>query len=329
MRSGAWLRRGFYLFVTLLFGGALLGMLVTGPVVVRVPRIDHDVEASPERLRATVERLCSEFAPRDFRHPAKLDAAAAWIGGEFRAAGLEVEFQDYEVDGTRYRNVIGRRVGTKASRGIFVLGAHYDAVEGSPGADDNASGVATLLELVRTLPEIPTERTHYFVAFSTEEPPFFGTNGMGSHHFAEKLQRDGVEVSLMVSLDLVGYYSDQAGSQRFPSPLFRLLYPSRGDFVAIIGDTASGDAIDRVKRGLMAAGELPVHSFRAPASSGLVERSDHLSFRRHGMPAVQITDTAFLRYEHDHGPEDLPGKLDYARMADLVHGLHGILWEGD
>ncbi len=237
--------------------------------------------------------------------------------------------QDYEVEGQHYRNVIGRRAGSDPSAPAIVIGAHYDTVEETPGANDNASGVAVLLELARTLPDVQTRRTHYLVAFSTEEPPHFATEGMGSHVFARQLVEQGTDLLLMVSLDMVGYFTDEPGSQHFPSPLFRLMYPRRGNFIAIIGDARSGEAIDRAKRGMMAAGRLPVHSFRAPRSTRLVQLSDHWSFRSHDLPAVQITDTAFMRYPHYHRPEDTPDKLDYERMAEVVRSLHGILWEGD
>ncbi len=323
-----WLRRSFYVFVGLLFVYAVAGMFFTGPVVVRAPSLDLEVEPSPVRLRAAVEALCTEFAPRDWRHTRQLDAAASWIAGHLAASGLEVELQEYRLDAGTFRNVIGVRRGEDPAAAAIVMGAHYDAASGSPGADDNASGVAVLLELARTLPAVPHERTHYFVAFATEEPPFFGTDAMGSYLFARKLEDDGVQVRVMVALDLVGFYSDELRSQRFPSPVFRLFYPWRGDFALVVGDARSGEAIARVKRGLRAGGRLPIQSFRAPARSGLVQLSDHFSFRRLGLPAVQVTDTAFMRYPYWHRPEDTPEKLDYERMADLVRSLHGVLWEG-
>jgi len=327
MRPVVWLRRGFYVFVGLLLVYALLGMFFTGPVVVRVPRLDLEVAPRPERLRRDVERLCSEFGPRSFDHPANLDRAADWIAEEMRSAGLEIELQDYELEQGRFRNVIGIRPGREPDAGAIVVGAHYDAVRGTPGANDNASGVAVLLELARTLPDVQPRRTHYFVAFSTEEPPFFDTDRMGSRHFARRLAGADVDVVLALALDLVGYYSEEPGSQRMPSSLFRLFYPSRGNFVAVIGDARSGPAIARVKRGMRSAGHLPVHSFRAPLFSGLVHLSDHRSFRKHGIPAVLVTDTAFLRYDGYHRPEDTADRLDYERMAALVRSLHGVLWE--
>jgi Zn-dependent M28 family amino/carboxypeptidase len=326
MRSIVWLRRGFYILAGLLLVYALLGMFFTGPVV-RVGSYRLEVDPSRERLRESVERLCNEFGPRSYAHAENLDRAAAWIADELRGAGLRVELQDYGIDQGRFRNVIGLRPGSDPEAGAIVIGAHYDTVAGTPGANDNASGVAVLLELARTLPDVRPERAHYFVAFSTEEPPFFDTDDMGSYRFARQLKSDGVEVVLMISLDLVGYYSDERGSQRFPSPLFRLLYPGRADFIAVVGDARSGPSIARVKRGMRAAGKLPVHSFRAPRGTGLVHLSDHVAFRRLGLPGVQVTDTAFMRYPAYHHPDDRPERLDYGRMAELVRALHGVLWE--
>jgi len=329
MIGKTWLYRGFFVTVGLVFIGSLLGILLTGPVVVRVPRVDLGVDPSSERLRESVEKLCSEFTPRSHRDVRSLDRAADWIAGRFRDSGLDVEFQEYGIEAAVYRNVIARRAGSDPSAGAIVIGAHYDAYGDMPGADDNASGVAVLLELARTLPDGPTKRTHYLVAFSTEEPPHFGTDDMGSYVFARGLQDSGVDVVLMVALDLVGFYSDEPGSQRFPSAVFRLLYPHRGNFIAVVGDLKAGPGIERAKRGMLAGGRLPVHSLRAPRSTGLVHLSDDFSFRRLGLAGVVVTDTAFLRNPHYHEPEDTPEKLDYERMAELVKSLHGILWEGD
>jgi len=328
MRWTVLLRRGFYVFASLLLVVSLLGMFFTGPVVVRGSKYAIEVDPSPARLRQDVQRLCEEFGPRSYRHIENLDRTADWIAGELRRSGLEVELRDYDIDAGRFRNVIARRPGADPQAGAIVIGAHYDTVADTPGANDNASGVAVLLELARTLPAVRPDRTHYFAAFSTEEPPLFDTDDMGSYVFARELQDEGVEVELMLSLDLVGYYSDDTGSQGLPTPLFRLFYPGRANFVAVVGDARSGPAIARTKRAMLASSRLPIHSFRAPLRSGMVHLSDHRSFRRLDIPAVQITDTAFMRYSSYHQPTDTPDKLDYDRMAELVRALHGILWEG-
>jgi Zn-dependent M28 family amino/carboxypeptidase len=316
------------LFVTaavLLFIGSCLAIVVTGPIVVRSKRVDLKMQISAERLRRDVEILCGEFTPRSFRSPENLDRAAAWIEGELRAAGLAVEIQEYEIGRGRYRNVIARREGSDKTVGATVIGAHYDAFDDFSGADDNASGVAALLELARTLPLEQPRKDQYLVAFSTEEPPFFATKDMGSYRLARSLKEKNVKVDLMVSLEMLGYFSDEPGSQRFPLPGLGFLYPSTANFIAVVGDLASGGPIKRTKMGMRAARGIPVHSFRAPGALPGVHWSDHYSFRRLGYSAVMVTDTAFMRYAHYHTAQDTPEKLDYERMAEVVLALHGIL----
>jgi hypothetical protein len=314
--------------LVLVFLFCLLAIVVTSPVVVRGTETDREMQVSVERLRRDVARLCTDFTPRSYRDRQHLERAAAWIAEELRAAGLRVEYQEYELREGSYRNVIGLREGARPDAPVTIVGAHYDAFDEFPGADDNASGLAVLLELARTLPARAPRAPQYLVAFCTEEPPFFGGDDMGSYRFALELRGRNVPVDLMVALDLVGRYSDEPGSQRFPLPGLGLLYPDRGDFVAIVGDLGSGAPIRRVKRALLASAEIPVESFRAPAALAGVRWSDHHSFRRLGQPAVLITDTAFMRNDDYHTRNDTPDKLDYERMAGLVRALH-VLLEGD
>jgi hypothetical protein len=311
--------------LVLVFLFCLMAIVLTSPVVVRGKGRAQKMQISVERLRRDVNRLCSEFTPRSYRDHDNLARAAEWIEGELRSSGLRVEIQEYELREGVYRNVIGIRESEHSDASAMIIGAHYDAYGDFPGADDNASGVAVLLELVRTLPAKAPLARQYFVAFCTEEPPFFGSNDMGSFHFARELLERRVPVDLMIALDLVGRYSDQPGSQRFPLPGLGLLYPDRGNFVAVVGDLGSGATIRRVKRGMLATGAIAVESFRAPAALAGVRWSDHDSFRRLGQPAVLVTDTAFMRNEDYHTRNDTPDKLDYERMAGLVRALHGVL----
>ena len=321
-----WIRFGFCVAVVLVLAYCLIGIVLTGPIVVRPPKLEFEVGVSPERMQQTVRLLCSDFAPRDYRHPENLDRAADWIAERFREMGLQVSFQDYEIHEGRFRNVVAYRPGTDPGLGVIVVGAHYDAYGGFPGADDNASGVAVLLELARTPPQPVTRAGRYFVAFSTEEPPFFGSDSMGSYVFAKSLVDQDIQVELMIALDAVGYYTDKPDSQHFPVPLFAPLYPDRGNFIAILGDLRSGKAIWRVKQRMVATKAIPVHSFRAPSTFG-VDQSDHLWFRKLGMPGVMVTDTAYMRGDHYHTSRDTPDLLDYERMGRLVHALHGVLWD--
>lgn len=311
--------------VLVAFAGSLLAILVTGPVSPRPPRVEVATQASAERLRQTVEMLSVDLAPLDYRHVENLDRAAAWIEAAFQATGMTVEIQDYETDEGRFRNVIAVRTGREPGAGAIVVGAHYDTYGGFPGANDNASGVAVLLELARTISGPAPRGPQYFAAFSTEEPPFFASDAMGSFVFARELEQRGTRVDLMVALDLVGYYSDAPRSQRFPAPGLGLLYPDTGNFVGVVGDLRSGASLKRVRTAMDATRRLPVYSFRAPASLPGVNWSDHLSFRRLGMPGVLVTDTAFMRDPHYHTREDTADRLDYERMALLVESLHGVV----
>ncbi|MCP3981737.1 MAG: M28 family peptidase [bacterium] len=307
----------------------LFAIVVRGPIVIPPQRIEVEADISAERLRDDVLLLSTSLSPRDYEHVENLDRAAQWIAGEMEGAGLEIETQEYRLEPGTYRNVIAHRDGTQQDSGAVIIGAHYDAFDEFPGADDNASGVAVLLELVRTLPRDAPLHDQYFVAFSTEEPPFFRTEDMGSAHFARKLVAEGVNVRLMVSLDMVGYYSERPHSQRFPIRGLGLIYPDTGDFVAVVGDMGAGRWLKEVKRGMLRARTIPVHSFRAPTSLGVVDLSDHLPFRKLGLPGVQVTDTSFMRHPHYHGEDDTPDLLDYRRMSYLVRALHTLLLDMD
>ena len=321
-----------YLVVAVALLWSLTAILLTGPVLVRQPAplvLPYDLDVSPERLRRDVEYLCGELAPRRHEPQDNLDRTADWIADEFHRAGLEVEFQEYELPEGRFWNVVGYRQGLEVDAPVRIIGAHYDVFDSFPGADDNASGMAVLLELVRTLPPARPKRSQYFVAFSTEEPPFFGTEGMGSHVFARELHERGTQVDLMIALDLVGYFTEAPGSQRFPLPGMGLLYPRTGNFLAVVGDLRSGASIKRVKLSMARLTDLPIHSFRGPAALPGVMWSDHRSFRGFDMPAVLLTDTAHMRYPWYHTEQDTPDKLDYERMAEIVRGLHGIVLDRD
>jgi len=326
------LKAAVYLVVGLTLLWSLTAIVLTGPILVRQPaelELPYELVTSPQRMQRDVEFLCGELSPRHHERRDNLDLAAEWIADEFRRAGIVVEYQDYDLADGRYRNVVGFREGLDVEAPVRIIGAHYDAFGESPGADDNASGIAVLLELVRTLPAARPKRSQYFVAFSTEEPPFFGTEGMGSYVFARALHERGTEVDLMVAMDLVGYFTETPRSQRFPLPGMGLLYPRTGNFLAVVGDLRSGRTLKRVKTSMARLTDFPIHSFRAPAAVPGVMWSDHRSFREFDMPAVLLTDTAFLRNPWYHSELDTPDTLDYGRMAEIVRGLHAIVLDRD
>jgi len=239
-----------------------------------------------------------------------LETAARYIE---RAFGPGATSQSFESGGRSVRNI-------EKGAGVIVVGAHYDSVPGSPGADDNASGVAVLIELARM--NLPAR----FVAFANEEMPFFLTDEMGSHAFAARARRSGERIAAMLSLEMLGFYRDAPGSQRYPPPL-GLFYPDRGDFIAFVGDLGARRVLRRAVELFRAHAKFPSEGVAAPSFIPGVTWSDHWSFRREGYPAIMVTDTAFYRNPHYHLPSDTLEKLDYARMARVTLGLAALIEE--
>lgn len=275
----------------------------------------------PERLEAIVRTLAEAIGPRSYREPASLAAAADVITQSFQAGGYTVTFQPYEVKGQTYRNIIAERRGTEEPDRVLIVGAHYDTVEGTPGADDNASGIAVLLELARLHAETRFRKTVRFVAFTLEEPPFFRSQQMGSRVYARSLKERGEQVEGMLCLEMVGYYLQEKGSQSFPLFWLRWRYPTTGNFITVVSNSASEALQMRVRDALKANMTLPVETYQGPWWIPGVDLSDHSSFWKEGYPAVMLTDTAFYRNPHYHRDTDRSETLDYGSMADLTQGL--------
>ncbi|MGB5874970.1 MAG: M28 family peptidase [Bacteroidota bacterium] len=279
------------------------------------------VEVDPVRLERHVRLMAERFAPRDYKHADNLDSVAAYIRGEFERTGGRVSEQAYEVGGNTYRNVI-LQLGPDTEERI-VVGAHYDAAREFSGADDNASGTAGLIELAHLLDNTTLPMTVELVAYTLEEPPFFRTDKMGSVLHAKSLQERGISVRMMISVEMIGYFSDEESSQHYPSSFLSLFYPTEGNFIVVIGDLGSLSDVRRVKLSMHRAMELPVYSMNAPPSlvAG-IDWSDHLSYWERGYPAVMVNNTAFLRDLSWHTDTDTPDRLDYERMATVVVGLY-------
>lgn len=284
------------------------------------------MEKIESNLIETVTFLSSEIGERSFRHAERLDLAAGYIEDKFSSYGYAVKKQAFQYEGGAYYNVIAESGGgDRAHDGILVVGAHYDTVVGTPGADDNASGVACLLELARLASSHPGKRPVRFAAFSLEEPPVFFTRDMGSYHYARSLRDEGVKVKGMISLEMLGYYCDYKGSQVYPASLFKLFYPDKGDFIAFVGNLSSRSFTNGFRRSFTAASSFPVESLNGLSIIPGVDFSDHRCFWKFGFPAFMITDTAFYRNPNYHGPGDTADTLDYKKMAELVEGIHGAL----
>lgn len=278
-----------------------------------------------DRLAAHVGRLAGEIGERNMWRPDSLAAAADYIESEFRALGFPVASQAYRVSSPAgpARNLEIEIRGSGGPGEIVVIGAHYDSVPGSPGANDNGSGVAALLEMARLLKGGSFPRSLRLVAFVNEEPPFFTTGEMGSQVYARRARERGERVTAMLSLETIGYYSDDPGSQNYPAPL-GWLYPSTGNFIGFVGNLASVSLVRRCVALFRGSVQFPSEGGAFPGLVPGVSWSDHSSFWEAGYPAIMVTDTAFYRYPHYHAGDDLPEQLDYERMARVVHGLAGV-----
>lgn len=285
---------------------------------------DTKIDVSNTNLRRHVYTLSETLPPRA-PDPAALDIAAAYIRSEFTRHSDRVRDQEFQVEGKTFRNVIARFGPATGPR--IVVGAHYDTAGGLPGADDNASGVAGLIELTRVLGSAPPPTAVDVVAFTLEEVPFFRTGQMGSAVHAQALRTDAVNVKLMLSLEMIGYFDDRPNSQSYPMPLLKLFYPSTGNFIAVVGNLSQLRVVRNTKRIMSGATALPVYSLNGPSSIPGVDFSDHVNYWHQGFPAAMITDTAFYRNSAYHSPEDTADRLDYDRMAQVVQGVAAVIYE--
>jgi hypothetical protein len=284
-------------------------------------------QASPARLEGHVLMLAERIGERNMWHFERLEQAARYIEAELAKTGCAVEFQEYEVQGKTVRNIGAEIKGEKRPEEIVVIGAHYDSVLGSPGANDNATGVAVLLEMARTLCDKRPERTLRLVAFVNEEPPFFQTGDMGSRVYALQAEREKENIVAMASLETLGHYSQAEGSQMFPFPPLRFFYPTRGNFVAFVGNFRSRTLLQQSLKAFRAGNDFPAEGLVAPAWLIGVDWSDHWSFWRSGYRAIMLTDTALFRYRHYHTARDTPDKVDYDSLARVAAGLIGMTGE--
>lgn len=275
-------------------------------------------------LREHVHILASVIGERSITEHDHLRRAAAYIEKQFRESEYAVDSQVYEAHGRPYRNLIATRRSRTNRPEEIVLGAHYDTHVGTAGADDNASGVAVLLELARLARHRHFGKTLRFVAFATEEMPSFGTAAMGSRVYASRAKAEQAEIIGMISLEMVGYYSDGDDSQSYP-PGLGWFFPNRGNFIALVSDLWSWRWKNQVERALAPHMELPVESLATFGFVPGVMWSDHWAFSREGYAALMITDTAFYRNPYYHQATDTPDTLDYTRMAELTRGLLGML----
>lgn len=280
--------------------------------------LEHAIDTG--RLESVVRKLSIDFNPRSFRHADNLDAAADYIENHFKQAGGRVQIQEFTVSGTNFRNV--RCFFGPADAPRTIIGAHYDAHDNTPGADDNASGVAGLIELAYLFGHNPPEIGVELVAYTLEEPPFFASKRMGSYIHAESVSQEGNEIRGVIALEMIGYFSDDFGSQDYPSLLLKLIYPKTGNFIAVVGTLDHRAYIAKTKAGMKGVTDLPIYSIAAPTQVPGIDFSDHRNYWEFGYDAVMITDTAFYRNKEYHKPGDTWDRLNYEKMADVVRAVY-------
>jgi Zn-dependent M28 family amino/carboxypeptidase len=277
-----------------------------------------DPEAA-SRLRMVVTRLASEIGPRNVDHYRALCSAADYLESAFSKLGYHPTRQSYEAEGKRFANLIAERKGNTASEEVLVVGAHYDSHKDSPGANDNGSAVAAVLELALLAQTYHYSRTVRFVLFTNEESPFTRTQNMGSMVYARACRENGDKIAGMLCLETLGCYSEEIGSQWLS--FGGLLFPRRGNFIAIVGDRASRPLMKHVTASLRGDTSFRFRPLTLPQSLPGARSSDHWSFWKNKYPALMFTDTAPFRYRHYHSRADTPDKLDYDWLALVVDRL--------
>jgi Zn-dependent M28 family amino/carboxypeptidase len=286
-----------------------------------LPPLTMEQERLAKHLRKHIAVLSEEIGERNLWRNRTLDATADYIEKTLQAMGYTVSSQVYTVQGTSVRNLEAVHGGTSLAEEIVLIGAHYDTFSGSPGANDNASGVAALIEIARLLAAKTLARSVRFVAFVNEEAPFFYTWKMGSHRYARQAHEHGDNITAMLSLETIGYYSDADGSQQYPNPVYAWLYPNTGNFIGFVGNLASRKLVRQCLGSFRRHSAFPSEGIAAPGRMMGIHWSDHWSFWQEGYAAVMVTDTALFRYPHYHASTDLPGRIDYERLARVVEGL--------
>lgn len=279
---------------------------------------------SEAQLIAHTKTITTTFYPRDYQHLDNLNKTADYIKQQLQAYTPRISEQPFEVEGVTYRNIIARFGPDQGE--LLVIGAHYDACGLTHGADDNASGVAGLLELARLLHEHPPKGPVELVAYSLEEPPFFATENMGSAYHARQLKQANTPVKLMLSLEMIGYFKDDADSQSYPLGLLKAFYGDKGDFIGVIGHFTNHSTAKQVKNLMKSASDLPVYSLNAPSITPGIDYSDHRNYWNQGFDALMITDTSFYRNPYYHIDQaDSWDSLDYQRMAKVVQGVYLVV----
>ena len=288
------------------------------------------ITSEEAELGQSLKRHIAVIAEREHNvaHYGELEKVARYIEATLASIGYAVGRQEFFTDGKPVRNidVTIEPAGPSADPEVIVIGAHYDSVFGSPGANDNGSGVAAVIELARLLRDLDGvgAKRIRLALFVNEEPPYFMTEAMGSLHYGRALAQRNERVVAMYSLETIGFYSSEPGSQVYPAP-FGLMFPDRGDFIAFVGMMGSRALVRETMRSFRSHTSFPTIGGVAPGFVPGIAWSDHWAFAQQGFQAVMITDTAPFRYPHYHRPSDTPDKVDTEKVARVVKGMERVI----
>jgi hypothetical protein len=277
-----------------------------------------------KNLREHVDALAVGIGIRHAEVGDSLRRAAKYCSVQFIRRNFSVEMESFDFDGVSQQIVVAEIPGKRRPKEVIVIGAHYDTVPGSPGADDNASGIAALIEIATLLKDVPMDRTVRFVAFPNEEYHGEDWRNMGSYHHAKRSHDRGDNLVGMIALEMLGYFSNEPGSQKYPFP-FNLFYPDRGNFIGFVGNSASRDWVRKVVRNFRELTPFPAEGAAAPERFKDIARSDHWAFWQFGCPALMVTDTSNFRYPYLHAMEDTPDKIDFDAMARITVGMAKVI----
>jgi hypothetical protein len=287
-----------------------------------------NIQQTAERLEAHLRALTETIGERSVRYPENLNKTADYIQSFYKDVGIAVHREPYDYAGFKVANIVAEISTVSRPSRRYLLGAHYDSVSGTVGADDNASAIAVQLETARELEALigqdNLDLAVTFVSFALEEPPAYGTRYMGSRVYAKRARKEQEKIDGMICLEMVGYACDEPGCQHYPFPLSFFGYPKQGNYIGIVGNFKSGDFTQDLFSAFQNNPELPVVKSKIPFNGRIVPAvrlSDHASFWDQGFKAVMITDTAFFRNPHYHRASDTMEKLDYRFMAELVESL--------
>lgn len=315
--------------VTKIYSVVFLVLLIIATMSYGINRIDNGeqeitVNIVAERLHSHVQALGGDIGERNVFNPQALRDSADYIAQVWESQGYKTIRHEYELQGEQWANLEVTRKGEKYPEEIVLIGSHYDSVLGSPGANDNGSGVAAMLELSLRIATHKPTRTVRFVAFVNEEPPFFKTDAMGSRVYAKMARARGDDIRAMVCLETIGFYSDKPGGQHYPPP-FSLFYPDTGDFIGFVSNFRSRSLLKRSVAAFRTASDFPLEHVTTFEFVPGVDWSDHGSFWREGVPAIMVTDTAPYRYPYYHTARDTPDKVNYQQLARVIDGLLAVV----